>query len=152
MARSSPVVVWWMVRRAVLAFAVALVLLAVAAWALDWGGRDFGDVGGPGGALTGLVLLGLVALPMVVVLGLALGGLEWLALRLWPGSALPAVVAAGLGAALVVVLVLEWWEPHRTVNPLGALVVGGAVAAVVGVATRRDVRRLTARRPAAVPG
>jgi hypothetical protein len=98
--------------------------------------------------LGGSTLYFVLLLPLVLVLGVAVGVVAGGALQLWGARPLVAATVVGLTAAALVLATLSWFDGWERVPPLTAVAYGGPVALVAGLLTVRDARRLTRPRAA----
>jgi hypothetical protein len=99
--------------------------------------------------LGGSVLYLFLLLPLVLVLGLALGVVAGGALQLWGARPLLAATVVGLAAAALALTALSWFDGWDRIPPLTALAHGMPIAVLAGLLTVRDARRLGAARVAA---
>jgi hypothetical protein len=132
---------WRWPARALSAHVLLFVTLVVAAAVV-------GRVGGPvviGGVdryLGGSVLYFVLLLPLVLVLGLALGVVAGGALQLWGARPLVAATVVGVTAAALVLAALSWFDGWERIPALTVIAYGGPVALLAGLLTVRDARRL----------
>lgn len=98
-----------------------------------------------GGSVLHLVLL----LPLVLVLGLALGVVAGGALQLWGARPSLAATVVGLAAAALALTALSWFDGWDRIPPFTALAHGIPIAVLAGLLTVRDARRLGGGRVAA---
>lgn len=128
----------------VLLFAALLVPPAV-------GGNNGGlaALGGLDRYLGGSMVYFVLLLPLVLVLGLALGVVAGGALQLWGARPLAAATVVGAAAACLVLTAVSWFDGWERIPPLTFLAYGGPVALLAGLVTVRDARRLGGPRAAA---
>ncbi len=138
-------VLWWSLRRAVLALA-GLLGMGVLAWGLQ---SVLGLSNGTG-ELRGLVPFAATTLPVVLVLAVVIGLVEAAALRRWSTSLVVAAAVTGAAGAVAAALAMTWLAPDRMLAVLGAVVVGSLCGVISAVGTWSDGRRLDPR-PAALP-
>lgn len=115
-------------------------LAATAALAARVGGLV--AIGGVDQYLGGSVLYFVLLLPLVLVLGLALGVVAGGALQLWGARPLVAATVVGVTAAALVLASLSWFDGWERIPSLTAIAYGGPVALFAGLLTVRDARRL----------
>ena len=130
----------------VLLFVVLLVAAAVAERA---GGMPV--IGGVDAYLGGSVLYFVLLLPLVLVLGVALGVVAGGALHLWGARPLLAAAVVGVTAAALGLASLSWFDGWERIPVLTVLAYGGPVALLAGALTVRDARRLGRPRHLARP-
>jgi len=106
-------------------------------------------VGGLDQYLGGSALYFVLLLPLVLVVGVALGVVAGGALRLCGARPLVAATVVGLTAAALVLATLSWFDGWERIPPLASLAHGAPVALLAGLLTVRDARRLGAGRVAA---
>ncbi|HET7822130.1 MAG TPA: hypothetical protein VFL10_11460 [Ornithinibacter sp.] len=121
----------------VLLFAVLALTAAAAARA---GGPAV--LGGIDPYLGGSVLYFVLLLPLVLVLGLALGVVAGGALQLWGARPMVAATVVGVTAAALVLAGLSWFDGWEQIPVLTVIAYGGPVALLAGLLTVRDARRL----------
>ena len=121
----------------VLLFAVLALTAAAAARA---GGLAV--IGGIDQYLGGSVLYFVLLLPLVLVLGLALGVVAGGALQLWGARPMVAATVVGVTAAALVLASLSWFDGWERIPALTVIAYGGPVAMLAGLLTVRDARRL----------
>ncbi|WP_377643528.1 hypothetical protein [Oryzobacter terrae] len=130
-------VLWWSLRRAVLAFA-GLLGMGVLAWGLQSAlGLSSGTTG-----LRGLLPFGATTLPVVLALALVIGLVEAAALRRWSASLPVAALVTGLVGGAAAALAMTWLAPDRLLAVVGAVVVGSGCGVISAVGTWADGRRL----------
>ncbi|KRE61582.1 hypothetical protein ASG78_09470 [Nostocoides sp. Soil756] len=127
--------IWWLLRGYV-TFAVCFALGAVY---IAWLGATDGlvEAGGGMSVLSGWLLWGVMMVPLVGVVSLAVGGaarlLQASSLRPTSAGAITGVLA-GAGAALVA----AWFSGWRSVDALAVVILWAVVASTVGFVARRD--------------
>ncbi|MFQ6173338.1 hypothetical protein ACK8HX_17180 [Oryzobacter sp. R7] len=137
-------VLWWSVRRALLALA-GLVVVGALAWLVrSLTGSWRGTAG-----LWDLVAIASSAAPVLLGMAVVVGVVEGVALRraghVVVAALLTGALGAGLGAAAT-----AGWEYDATLVALGAAVLATLCGAVCALGTLRDSRRLHAARLGAV--
>jgi hypothetical protein len=104
--------------------------------------RRLAAVGGLDQYLGGSALYFVLLLPLVLVVGVALGVVAGGALRLCGARPLVAATVVGLTAAALVLATLSWFDGWERVPPASVVAYGGPVALLAGLVTVRDARRL----------
>ena len=99
-------------------------------------------LGGVDPYLGGSVLYFVLLLPLVLVLGLALGVVAGGALQLWGARPLLAAAVVGVTAAALGLASLSWFDGWERIPALTVIAYGGPVALLAGLLTVRDARRL----------
>lgn len=104
---------------------------------------------GVGRYLGGSVLYLVLLMPLVLVLGLALGVVAGGALQLWGARPFIAATVVGSAAAALALTALSWFDGWDRIPALTALGHGTPIAVLAGLLTVRDARRLGGGRVAA---
>ena len=139
---------WRWPLRALVAHVVLFVTLAATA-SVAAGAGGLSVIGGVDPYLGGSVLYFVLLLPLVLVLGMALGVVAGGALQLWCARPLLAATVVGVTAAALALTALSWFDGWERIPALTVLGYGGPVALVAGLLTFRDARRLAGGRAAA---
>ena len=132
---------WRWPLRALSAHVVLFVALVVTAAVVERAG-GLAVIGGLDRYLGGSVLYFVLLLPLVLVLGLALGVVAGGALQLWGARPLVAAAVVGVIAAALVLASLSWFDGWERIPVLTGIAYGGPVALLAGLLTVRDARRL----------
>ena len=132
---------WRWPARALSAHVLLFVALVLTAAVVDRVGA-LAVIGGVDQYLGGSVLYFVLLLPLVLVLGVALGVVAGGALRLWGARPLVAAAVVGATAAALVLASVSWFDGWERIPALTVVGYGGPVALLAGLLTVRDARRL----------
>lgn len=143
MGKPSSLIARWLLRGYVL---FLFVFVLGAGWiAFNGQGNGLSEAGGTASVLSGWLLWGMMMVPLVGLVGLAVGVLAWLMLRRVDASTRVAAGATGSVGALLVSGVGIWFTGARQADVIVVLVVMAVAGCSVAALTVHDARHLQAR-------